>query len=238
MITIYTIGDSIMQTNKADTYPQTGWAQMLNLFVNENVQVINLAKNGTSTKSFLEQGRFEYVKNNIKENDLLVIGFAHNDEKINDPLRYTRPFNEFKENLSYFIDVAKSKKANVILTTPVIRRKFVEHKLVDTHLDYVKAINEFKENNICDVIDLNKLTTLFFEKIGEDLSKRYFMNFDKGIYDNYPLGQHDDSHLRYNGAYLVAKLFVNEIYRLNLSIKSLFMNIENNLLNANDSLEK
>ena len=60
------IGDSIMQTNKYNTYPQTGWGQVLYLFANEDVKIINLAKNGTSTKSFIDQGRFEYVKNNIK----------------------------------------------------------------------------------------------------------------------------------------------------------------------------
>ena len=92
---IYMIGDSIMQTNLYDKYPQTGWGQMLSLFVCDDVEVVNLAKNGTSTKSFIEQKRFEMVENNIKNDDLLIIGFAHNDEKIQDENRYTNPKTKF-----------------------------------------------------------------------------------------------------------------------------------------------
>ena len=70
---IYLLGDSTCQTNNEDTYPQTGWGQLLNLFVNENYEVVNLAKNGRSTKSFIDEGLFETCKNNLKENDIVII---------------------------------------------------------------------------------------------------------------------------------------------------------------------
>ena len=85
---IYLLGDSTCQTNNEDTYPQTGWGQLLNLFVNENYEVVNLAKNGRSTKSFIDEGLFEICKNNLKENDIVIIQFGHNDEK-DDVLRHT-----------------------------------------------------------------------------------------------------------------------------------------------------
>ncbi len=236
---IYMIGDSIMQTNKADKYPQTGWGQVLDLFVDDNeVEIINLAKNGTSTKSFLEQGRFTFVEENIKENDVLLIGFAHNDEKINDPLRYTTPFDTFIKNLTYFIDVAKKVKAIPILLTPLIRRKYENGKIVDTHKEYVEAIIKCAKINEVDLIDINRLSTIFFESIKEEDSLRYFMNFEQGLYNNYPLGQKDDSHLRYDGAYLVASLFVQEVYKMNLGIKDLFLEVKAPTYCACDTLEK
>jgi hypothetical protein len=37
------------------------------------------------------------------------------------------------------------------------------------------------------------------------------MNFDAGIYDNYPEGSDDNTHLRWKGAQMVAELFLEEI---------------------------
>ena len=63
---IYLLGDSTCQTNLADTYPQTGWGQIFHEFLNDKCEVINLAKNGRSTKSFIEEGLHEPFKNNVK----------------------------------------------------------------------------------------------------------------------------------------------------------------------------
>ncbi len=235
---IFMIGDSIMQTNYFDTFPQTGWGQMLNLFLKENVKVNNFAKNGTSSKSFLEQGLFKKVEKLLKKGDLLIIGFAHNDEKEYDKNRYTEPYTTFQENLKYFIDIAKCKNAEVILTTPVIRRKYQNGKLIDTHLNYVDAIKECAKKNQVSLIDLNKLTTEFFNNLDEESSKKYFMNFEKDKYENYILGRNDDSHLTYEGAYLICKLFVSEIYKKDLTIKKHFLEIKNITYCSNDIYEK
>lgn len=236
--TIFMIGDSIMQTNKFDTFPQTGWGQVLNLFTKDDVSVINLAKNGTSSKSFLEQNRFEYVENNIKCGDLLIIGFAHNDEKSYDPLRYTAPYDTFTKNLLYFSEIALKNKAHVVLLTPIIRRNYVNGKLVDTHGEYVDAILKCASKQELPFVDLNALTTEFFSKCKEEDSKRYFMNFAPCLYDNYPNGRKDDSHLCYDGAVLIAKLFVNEVFKKNYSFKSLFNEFKNSAYCADDTYEK
>lgn len=238
MPTIYMIGDSIMQTNKYNTYPQTGWGQILPLFVNDNINVVNLAKNGTSSKSFFDQHRFDEVEKNIKQGDLLIVGFAHNDEKIQDPLRYTSPFDTFLNYLKYYIDVAKSKGAYVVLTTPVIRRKYENGKIVNTHGDYISAIKKCSEINNVPYCDLNKKTTDFYNKLSEIESKRYFMNFGPALYDNYPLGQHDDSHQRVDGAFMIAKFFVEEVYDKDLKFKNYFIEVLKPDYKAEDTIEK
>ena len=235
---IYMIGDSIMQTNLYDKYPQTGWGQMLSLFVCDDVEVVNLAKNGTSTKSFIQQKRFEMVENNIKNGDLLIIGFAHNDEKIQDENRYTNPKTKFKENLIYFIDVAKKNGASVILTTPVVRRNFIDGKLVETHGEYVSSIKEVSNEKDITCVDLNELTFNFFSNVGEECSKRYFMNFPANIYGNYPNGSNDNSHLRSDGAFLVSKLLVNDLYIKNNDLKDYFKEPASPIICASDTYEK
>ena len=58
MNTIYLIGDSTCHKNSKKTYPQLGWGQVFSMYVNNNYKVVNLAENGRSSKSFLEEGLF------------------------------------------------------------------------------------------------------------------------------------------------------------------------------------
>lgn len=234
---IYMIGDSIMQTNQYPTYPQTGWGQVLSLFTKEDVEVINLAKNGTSSKSFLDQGRFLPVEKNIKKGDCLIIGFGHNDEKIKDPLRYTSPYDLFQKNLEYFIEVAKEKEAFAVLTTPVIRRKFQGNKLEETHGVYPEAIRFVAKKNKVPCIDLNQKTKKYYEALGEEKSMRNFMHFPANIYENYPNGSEDDSHQRYEGAVLIAKFFVEGIMEQNLPLKEFFLPLPKPISCASDTYE-
>ena len=53
------MGDSTMQYNDETTFPQVGWPQALEELLNKDVRLMNFAKNGRSTKTFLEEGRFE-----------------------------------------------------------------------------------------------------------------------------------------------------------------------------------
>ncbi|MDY3850141.1 MAG: hypothetical protein SOZ46_04915, partial [Bullifex sp.] len=41
---------------------------------------------------------------------------------------------------------------------------------------------------------------------GEEKSLRFFMNFGPGLYPNYPEGREDNTHLRPEGAAMVASL--------------------------------
>ena len=62
VITIFMIGDSTM-ANKSLTggNPERGWGQMLPGYLSEEIRVDNHAVNGRSSKSFIEEGRWEKV---------------------------------------------------------------------------------------------------------------------------------------------------------------------------------
>ena len=49
---------------------------------------------------------------------------------------------------------------------------------------------------------------------GEEESKDYFMNFGPGLYENYPEGNEDDTHLRPEGAEWVASLIFDVLSML------------------------
>ena len=93
--------------NKFATYPQTGIAQAFDRYTAGDVVIYNHAVNGRSTKSFIDESRLATIYDEITKDDFLFIQFGHNDEKINDPLRYTDPHDEFVTNLGKFVNVAR-----------------------------------------------------------------------------------------------------------------------------------
>ena len=124
---IFWAGDSTVATNKASTYPQTGIGQAFDRFTAMDVCVCNRAVNGRSTKSFIDESRLAPIYDEITKGDFLFIQFGHNDEKKNDPSRYTDPHGEFIVNLGKYVNVARNKGAYPVFITSVERRLFDEN---------------------------------------------------------------------------------------------------------------
>ena len=223
MNTIYLIGDSTCHKNRRKTYPQVGWGQVFSMYVNDNYKIVNLAENGRSSKSFLEEGLFEKCEKNIKNGDFLFIQFGHNDEK-EDVLRHTDPFTTYQEYLSYYINVAKKNNATPVLLSSIYRRHFDDNGIIkeNCHLDYPKAMEELaiKENVI--YIDMCELTKNMLIDLGDEPSKKLFMNFLPNKYKNYPEGKQDNTHLRIKGAKKICEILAEQIGKnptLNIILK-------------------
>ncbi len=156
-IKIFLIGDSTMADKPLADNPERGWGQMFPMFFNDQVQIENYAKNGRSTKSFIDEGRWKTVYEKLQPGDYVFIQFGHNDEKKNDSLRYAEPHTAYKANLLKFINESKEKGAIPILITPVARRKFDENnKLEKTHGEYPDVVREIAKTDNIALIDLEK----------------------------------------------------------------------------------
>lgn len=225
---IFWASDSTVQTNKIFTYPQTGIGQELYRYLKDDVLVVNRARNGRSTKSFMTEGRLERIEEEIENGDFLFIQFGHNDEKKDDPARYTEPFSSFIENLEIYICVARVHGAYPVLITPLERRCFVdeEHLGKGDHSDYVEAIKQTAKKDDVALIDLYGMSRAAMEKAGKSGSRQWYMNFDKGIYDNYPDGKDDNTHLRYEGAVMYAGLVAKGLEELGGIYKDLLTSKE------------
>lgn len=202
MATIYWAGDSTVQYNGIMTYPQTGIGQVFHLFVKPDVKIENHAKNGRSTKSFIDESRIPAIYDRITEGDFLFIQFGHNDEKKQDPDRYTEPFSDYMVNLEKFVNVARNKKALPVLITPLERRCFVDETHLDAgeHGDYVKAMKQTAENLNVPLIDLYSMSRAEMEKAGAEATKDWYMHLPAGKYPYHMEGLVDNTHLKYAGA--------------------------------------
>ena len=199
---IFYIGDSTVAFNKIHTYPQTGMSQGLTLYLKDDVQVISLAKNGRSTKSFLDEGRFVPAQQEMKPGDFLFIQFGHNDEK-EDPARHTEAFGSYQENLKFYIDEARVKGAYPVLITPIARRLFdVQGKfLPGSHGQYPEAMRQLGQQLQVPVADLTAITEAFLTQLGDEPSKPLFV---------WPK---DNTHLKAEGAVKMAGFLASELER-------------------------
>ena len=215
MNVIYWAGDSTVQFNDYSTYPQTGLAQGLQRYLKHGIRIENYAKNGRSTKSFLDEGRLSPICADIRKDDFLFIQFGHNDEKKEDPSRYTDPFGSFSENLHYMCEKALEKGAHPLLITPIERRKFDGNTLKESaHAEYVKAMKEISARYDIPLADLNLKSRDALEKAGPDNSKKWYLHFPKGMYEAFPEGASDDTHLSFEGAFFYAGLLAEGLSEL------------------------
>jgi lysophospholipase L1-like esterase len=172
--TIFMIGDSTMADKPLiPPNPERGWGQMLPMYFKDGVRIENHAVNGRSSKSFLDEGRWEPVLNQLKPGDYVIIEFGHNDEKKKDPKRYTEPFGSFKQNLELFIRESRDHRATPVLATPVARRKFDDNGgLVDTHGDYVKAVRQVAQEQRALLLEMNTRSAELLASMGPEFSKK------------------------------------------------------------------
>ncbi|MBI9057493.1 MAG: rhamnogalacturonan acetylesterase [Labilibaculum sp.] len=216
--TIYLAGDSTMSEKRADRRPETGWGMEFQDFFNDNVTIANHAKNGRSTRTFIEEGRWDSIINLLQKDDYVLIQFGHNDESKKKVKRYTSPEDYYK-NLCRFVDETRAKEATPILLTPVMRRRFDENgKFYDVHGVYPDMVRRAAKDKNAKLIDMHKTTGEYLSKLGEQESKSVFMIADSAVWENYPNGINDNTHFNVKGAKEIASLTVKEIIKIKLDL--------------------
>lgn len=222
---IFWAGDSTVKANKYDTFPQTGMGQAMPVYLENDVVILNHGENGRSTKSFIEEGRLAAIEKEIGAGDYLFIQFGHNDEKKEDPARFTESHGTYQENLKKMVDMARSHGAYPVLITPLYRRQFNEEgKLREgSHLDYPEAMKELAEREQVPCIDLCRASYEVIQKEGEEKSRRWFMYFEENRYPAYADGMKDNTHLRYEGAERFAGLVAEGLNALGGHYRSLLV---------------
>ncbi|WP_231460582.1 MULTISPECIES: rhamnogalacturonan acetylesterase [unclassified Pedobacter] len=232
---IYLIGDSTVadysleENYMAKKYPITGWGQVFQQFFsketlkklnhlidNDTVLVVDKAKGGRSTKTFLAEGRWTEITKKLKKGDLVLIQFGHNDAAKDKPERYIDTAG-YKKLLRLYVKETRGKKAIPILITPVTRNYPWKGKVLGSaHGDYPEAVKDVANKMHVPIIDLTKLSAEFFTEMGQDfVSKNYFMNLDSGKYEAYPKGLKDNTHFQTKGAKEVARLVFDELIKIN-----------------------
>lgn len=216
-IKVYMVGDSTMANKAANKFPETGWGQVFNEYFNNNVTILNHAQNGRSTKSFINEKRWQAVLDSLKQGDYVFIEFGHNDEKVEKPAVGTT-LDEFRANLIKYVNEARAKKAIPVLLTPVERRSFKDGQLADSHGKYPDVIREVAKEFKVPFIDMQLKSRATLVSAGEEPSAKLFLQGDSGVLANYPKGVKDNTHFNQDGAKTMAGLAAQGLKELNLPL--------------------
>ena len=209
-ITVYLIGDSTMSIKQVKAYPETGWGMPFANFFDTTVTVDNRAMNGRSTRSFIEENRWQSVLTTLHDGDYVLIQFGHNDE-VKTKKTYTTE-EEFRTNLIRFIRESRDKKANPILITPVSRRQFDDAgRIKGTHEVYSGLVRAVAAEYKTPLIDFDKESQALLQQFGVENSKLLFLQLAPGEHPNYPDGKEDNTHFNELGARKMAQLVLAAI---------------------------
>src|SRR5258705_5049586 len=217
-IKIFLAGDSTMSIKETKAYPETGWGMPFVYFWDSTVTIVNRAKNGRSTKTFISEGLWKSIYDEAGPGDYVIIQFGHNDESKDKGERYATP-DTFRMNLTRFVAETRAKGATPILLTPVSRRKFDSTgTAVETHKEYSAYVKEVaaKENVL--FIDLDTKSRELYQQMGKNDSKLLFMQLKPGEHPNYPDGRDDNTHFNELGARLIAQIVLKELRELKIEL--------------------
>ncbi|MDE6379199.1 MAG: hypothetical protein K2L11_01905, partial [Muribaculaceae bacterium] len=236
-ITIWMAGDSTMADKPIDDEKQErGWGQMLPMMLKGPVKVSNHAKNGQSSKSCIDSGRWDSMMAGVKKGDYVIIQFGHNDEKIKSADRYSAPGSTFDANLTKMVKDVRKKGATPILMNSIVRRNFPSEavdntkdvsdheagptnvdpkeegsRLVDTHGAYLESPRNVAKKQKATFIDFNASTHNLVQYLGTEKSKALFMHIPAGKYSFCPKGKIDNTHLNIYGATVLARLAADSL---------------------------
>jgi len=234
--TIFMIGDSTMANKDISGGKQErGWGMALSCFFDDNIVVDNHAVNGRSSRSFINEGRWDKVLDKMKPGDYVIIQFGHNDEKPKAD-RHTDPGSTFDYNLAKFVRETREHGGIPVLMNCVVRRNFFVNvpendddeklrtttfidgvkmvegdSLIDTHGLYRVAPRDVARRMNVHFVDANQITHDLEQGLGTEASKKLHMWFKPGEEPSVPGGRQDNTHYNVYGAHVVAGLLADAL---------------------------
>lgn len=190
-VKIALIGDSTV----AD---ESGWGKAFADRFNDDVEVLNFAQNGRSSKSWYEENRLSAVLS-VKP-DYVLIQFGHNDQPGKGLERETDPATSYRDYLKIYVKTFRGIEANPILVSSVTRRNFDENGAIISSLTpWAEAAQAVAQELDVLFIDLHSASIDYHNQIGVIASMAF--NLEKG----------DLTHFNGKGATAISNLILREL---------------------------
>ncbi len=183
MAKLWVVGDSTLSAfNDKYCYPRYGYGTKLQQYLTDDIQVINLAMSGRSSKSYTTENNYQVLLEGMSEGDFLIIGFGHNDEKT-EAGRFTSGTGSYKDEGTFanslyvnYIKRADEVGCKTILCTPIVRRTPTGvWALDDLHItgntgdfiggDYSQMVRELGEELDIPVVDMTTMTKALYDEM-------------------------------------------------------------------------
>ena len=211
--TVYLCGNSTVVDQEDE--PWASWGQMITRWFDTDVVIANFAESGLSCTSFLAQLRLDKILSQLKRGDYVIVEFGHNDEKEKKP--GDGAWYSYSRNLKIFVDRVRAAGGHIIFCTPTARRFFNDdHKTIqNTHGDYPEAMKAVAQREQVPVIDLTRMSTVFYETLGEEGSKKSLVHYPANTFPGQDQPLADNTHFNPYGAWEIAKMVVMGLKNIN-----------------------
>ncbi|MFD7942394.1 GDSL-type esterase/lipase family protein [Streptomyces sp. NPDC059744] len=213
--TIFVLGDSVPAPRTDEEAPMAGWGQKMQELLVGPIEVANYARSAMTTRKYFTE-RLPALLNRMVPGDLVLIGFGCVDHMIHNGMRHV-PIPEYRELLGLFVEYVRSEGGVPVLVTPMARYAFsASGDVKNTVGAYPQAMIDVAAERAVPLVDLNRVTTELWAKIGPTRLRQYFCWVDAGEHSLHPDGKIDSTHLNHLGAYEVARFVVAGLCEQNL----------------------
>ncbi|KAL4947040.1 SGNH hydrolase-type esterase domain-containing protein [Aspergillus filifer] len=170
-----TIGDSTVATNG-------GWGDGFLTFVASPANGENRGKSGSTTVSWLANGRWEDLVETINETvsdyeTIVTMQWGHNDQK-------SLSLDEYEENLKGIVSDIQDLGATPIIIHPLSRRNFDGDTVSEDFVEWrLRAIAAAEDSEI-NYLDLTTASTNYINAIGAENAETYDLSEGDGTHLN------------------------------------------------------
>lgn len=222
------IGDSTMKNEDKSDDGMWGWGSVIaQLFDTARIGVVNCGQAGRSTRTYLDEGRWDKVYNSIQPGDYVIIQFGHNDigdintGKARGVLPGTSDSSHvykmeatglnkvvytFGWYLRKFVYDVREKGGIPILVSLTPRNEWPGGKIERRNDTYGTWMKEVAARTGALLIDMHDLTADFLDKVGQEGAKAYYKN--------------DHTHTSLQGAQMNARIFTEGLKKSDCDLKN------------------
>jgi lysophospholipase L1-like esterase len=230
----YIIGDSTVRNGDGSgKNQQWGWGSFIaNYFDTTKIGVQNHAIGGRSSRTFITEGRWNRILENLKKDDYVIMQFGHNDGgPLDDTSRARgtirgigedsvatynpiRKVNEVVHSFGWYmrkyIRDTKERGAIPIVCSPIPRNDWKDGKVIRSSESYSKWAEQVATEEGAYFINLNDDIAVKYESMGQETVKPFF-----------PV---DHTHTNLDGAKLNAEIVIDGIKKLKIRALKRLMN--------------
>jgi lysophospholipase L1-like esterase len=212
---VFITGDSTVKNEDKNKDGMWGWgSQAYTVFNNKKITCVNAAKAGRSTRTYLNEGRWDRVYNSLQPGDFVLIQFGHNDiggidkdkergviASADDTCHVYKSALTGQYELVYsfgwylkkFIQDVREKGATPILVSLTPRNEWTNGKIERRNDTYGKWYRQVAAETGVDFLDLHNITADYLDKKcgSKEKASEYF--------------NHDHTHSSLKGAQMNAK---------------------------------
>ncbi|HEY4260526.1 MAG TPA: alpha-L-fucosidase, partial [Schlesneria sp.] len=172
-----------------------GWGPGFKKCLRDDIECINLARNGRSSKSFINEGLWQKCLD--AKPDYVLIQFGHNDQPGKGADRET-DLPTYRGFMTQYVDDARAAGIKPVLVTSLSRRQWGEDgKIHSTLQPYVDVVKEIAAEKKVPLVDLHARSIELYEKMGKEGC--WAMSPPKG-------NEFDNTHLNANGSAIIGPI--------------------------------